>query len=233
MKKNANLIFIFILHFLLSATSKASNLNTFKIYKSITHLLPDSLKVKYRNQIIDHRNTISFNILPIFLQGLSNVANNRDLFVNTNNNNQIIQFQLSYERKISAGSSIEFLLNKKNPVDLNSGLYKTIGAQNPYGEILGMKFSESFLVGLLYKKYLNRFFLAGGLVYRNSWFKNQTIQWGNPAHLGTTYLDHADLTRQDIGLRLIVGKKYLFTVLSNKAIALEWYGGTEIQSRFG
>jgi len=238
MKKAITILLIFILStaFLNAKPHLNSKNNNQYEFKSLINpkVVDDSLITRHARRFKenDNKNFFSINLFPILLQGASNLIDNKNLFSNQKTSYQLIQFQFFYERKITPKSSIEFVFSKKNPVNTSLQEYITFGAQNPYGEILGMKSSESYMGGLFYKIYFVKgFYFSPGFIYRNTWFNNQMVRWGNPSHSGRVYHDRADVKRQDIGLRLLLGYKFKFKVMGNKSIFFDCYSGFEIQKR--
>ncbi len=175
----------------------------------------------------DNKNFFSINLIPIFMEGASSLVDKDKPFSNQKSNFQFIQFQLFYERKITEKSSIELVFSKKNPVNTSLKQYTTFLANNPYGEILAMKSSESYMGGVFYKGYITkRFYLSPGFIYRNSWFNNQSVKWNYSANN-----ERFDVKREDFSLRFVMGYKFKFKMLGDKSFFLDCYTGSEIQVR--
>ncbi len=193
------------------------NINTY-LFKGLNNIkvVDDSLishqnKYTYKN----NKNFFSINLLPFAYYSA-------------------IQYQFFYERKITPTSSIELFFAKKNPYHPTiSQDYSNFFAKNPYREIAWMRASESYTIGLFYKHYINKgLYFSPGFIYRDSWYTDQSVKWKTGTlftRTTTKYNDRADVNRQDIGLRLLVGYKFIFRVFGDKTIFLDCYSGLEVQ----
>jgi hypothetical protein len=182
-------------------------------------------KIKKRQALPNNR--LYLNCMPLFAEALvgSLVRDAKRPF-------QMGLIQLSYERYLHPRHSLEVMLSLK-PSNPSLTFYPTWYAQNPYDEIMLMRFAESSTIGLVYRYHLkNGFYFGGGGLYRLSAFENKSISWG---YYKTSFQPEfravADVTRKDFSLRLLWGYQERITFLGDVPIVLDVYLGFDIQKR--